>query len=381
MRNMTLKWICCGFLALALAACSSVPHRIAVLEEAQATVSRVDQDPLAGEVAGDELQDAKLALRRAELAHAEGDDLDLVRHEAAMALRHAEIADERIAEERAQRELAQSEARRKAIVLEAREHEAERAKALARAREHEADLAKTIAVAREAEAEQAKALAEERRQEAEMSQLLAAERSREAELRTAEAKEAKQMAAEQAAEAQQAKALAEQRSHEIEAREREADQANQRAEAALQEARELEAALAELQAERTDRGMVLTLGDVLFDTDKAELKPGADLTLDRLVAFMNDYPERELRIEGHTDSRGPDEYNLTLSERRANAVRVALIARGVSAERLQSIGLGERYPVASNDSSAGQQQNRRVEIVVSDAEGEFPPAAVRTAGR
>jgi outer membrane protein OmpA-like peptidoglycan-associated protein len=96
---------------------------------------------------------------------------------------------------------------------------------------------------------------------------------------------------------------------------------------------------------------------------------------------MRDYPDRQVMIEGHTDSRGSDDYNRDLSERRADAVRDALVDRTIDAGRIRSVGLGEIYPVASNDSSAGQQQNRRVEIVISDEQGAFPSGAERTASR
>jgi outer membrane protein OmpA-like peptidoglycan-associated protein len=134
---------------------------------------------------------------------------------------------------------------------------------------------------------------------------------------------------------------------------------------------ELEATLADLQAEKTERGLVLTLGDVLFDTAQATLKAGADRTIDRLAAFMGEYPDRQVAIEGHTDSRGSDEYNRDLSKRRADAVRDALVDRGIQSQRIRSVGLGEAYPVAGNDSTGGMQQNRRVEIVISDESGKF----------
>jgi outer membrane protein OmpA-like peptidoglycan-associated protein len=141
---------------------------------------------------------------------------------------------------------------------------------------------------------------------------------------------------------------------------------------------ELESALSELQARQTERGLVLTLGDVLFDTAQATLKAGADRTLDRLAAFMMEYPQRQVAIEGHTDSRGSDDYNRDLSKRRADAVRDALVERGVTSQRIRSVGLGEAYPVAGNDTAGGMQQNRRVEIVISDESGQFP-AGQRTA--
>ena len=120
---------------------------------------------------------------------------------------------------------------------------------------------------------------------------------------------------------------------------------------------------------------MLTLGDVLFDTGQASLKPGAGTTVDRLAQFMGDYPERSVRIEGHTDSVGSDETNQALSERRAVAVRDALVALGVDAGRIMTIGYGEARPIASNDTPAGRLQNRRIEIVVSDEQGSFGDAA------
>jgi outer membrane protein OmpA-like peptidoglycan-associated protein len=129
--------------------------------------------------------------------------------------------------------------------------------------------------------------------------------------------------------------------------------------------------LADLQAKKTDRGMVLTLGDVLFDTGAATLNPGADLVLGRLATFLNANPQTKIIIEGHTDSRGSDEYNEALSERRAQAVASALMERGVPPDSFRTMGRGKAYPVASNDTPEGRQQNRRVEIVFSDASGQF----------
>jgi outer membrane protein OmpA-like peptidoglycan-associated protein len=101
--------------------------------------------------------------------------------------------------------------------------------------------------------------------------------------------------------------------------------------------------------------------------------------MDRLAQFMRDYGERQVKVEGHTDSRGDETYNIGLSERRARAVRDALVERGIDAQRIRTIGLGEGYPVASNDTQAGMQQNRRVEIVISDEQGNFPAGTERTA--
>lgn len=135
--------------------------------------------------------------------------------------------------------------------------------------------------------------------------------------------------------------------------------------------------LAALKAKQTERGAVLTLGDVLFDTGEAQLKPGAHVTIDRLAAWLRDNPGSRILVEGHTDSRGSDAYNQSLAQRRADAVAYALYNDGISHDRISVQGLGEAYPVASNGTAAGQQQNRRVEIVISDAQGQFPAAAVR----
>jgi len=129
--------------------------------------------------------------------------------------------------------------------------------------------------------------------------------------------------------------------------------------------------LQDLQAKQTERGMVMTLSDVLFDTAQATLKPGADRAVDRLAHFLKDSPGTHVIIEGHTDSVGTDDYNLALSQRRAQAVADALNSRGVSTARTETKGLGKAYPVATNDSQAGRQQNRRVEIVFSDESGRF----------
>jgi outer membrane protein OmpA-like peptidoglycan-associated protein len=138
-----------------------------------------------------------------------------------------------------------------------------------------------------------------------------------------------------------------------------------------QQALELQRQLEILQARPTDRGLVLTLGDTLFATGKSELKSGATVNLDRLTAFMNEYPKRTAAIEGYTDSMGSDEMNQSLSQRRADAVKGYLVGQGVNSARLSASGRGENSPVADNESAAGRQQNRRVEVVIS-------PLAVET---
>jgi outer membrane protein OmpA-like peptidoglycan-associated protein len=130
--------------------------------------------------------------------------------------------------------------------------------------------------------------------------------------------------------------------------------------------------LAALQAKQTDRGMVLTLGsNLLFDTGSDVLKPGADDQLNRVAQFLEQRNAISVRIEGHTDSIGTDSYNDALSERRASAVAHALSSRGVELARVHAVGRGKELPIASNQTAEGRQQNRRVEIIFSDMNGQF----------
>jgi OOP family OmpA-OmpF porin len=128
------------------------------------------------------------------------------------------------------------------------------------------------------------------------------------------------------------------------------------------EVQELQGQLTDLRSKMTERGLMITLGDVLFETGRAGLKPGAQQRLLGLVRFLLDHPDRKVVIEGHTDNRGSEPYNMGLSQRRAESVRAFLIRSGVSPERISAEGLGEAYPVASNGTPAGRLQNRRVEI-------------------
>lgn len=162
----------------------------------------------------------------------------------------------------------------------------------------------------------------------------------------------------------------ERKSVQLEVRAGEVEKSRELAEAARQEAiemaakaAELQRQMAELQATQTDRGIVLTLGDVLFDLNKATLKPGSEQKIAKVANFMIEYPDKNVVIEGHTDSTGEDGYNHTLSAQRASTVELALVLRGVEASRVVSRGLGETVPIASNDNFLGRQQNRRVEII------------------
>ncbi|MDY0212800.1 MAG: OmpA family protein [Desulfuromonadaceae bacterium] len=164
------------------------------------------------------------------------------------------------------------------------------------------------------------------------------------------------------------------------ARTQEADQAKQLAEAQKRKAalaseeseaqlRKLEAQISELQAVKSKRGLVITLGDVLFDTNKSELRSGAQRTIDKLAKFLGEYPARKVMIEGFTDSTGTAEYNQQLSELRAIAVRDVLEAKGIDSNRIMTRGYGVEFPAASNATAEGRQRNRRVEVIISDEDG------------
>jgi outer membrane protein OmpA-like peptidoglycan-associated protein len=175
---------------------------------------------------------------------------------------------------------------------------------------------------------------------------------------------AQETASSRAEQAITAAAAAERDKMRLDARTNEAD-------AAHQKVSDLEAQLLALNAKKTDRGMVLTLGDVLFDTGKSQiLRAGTD-NLAKLAEFFSRNPEATASIEGYTDSVGSDATNLSLSERRAGAVQSALLKMGVPSDRLATHAYGEENPVASNDSAAGRQLNRRVEIVFAKAATEI----------
>jgi outer membrane protein OmpA-like peptidoglycan-associated protein len=247
--------------------------------------------------------------------------------------------------------------------------QAEDARRISLEKEREAaeQAAKDAAARREEEARaRAKASAEEAarqtslRAEADANRANAERATREAEIATAKARSAQQEAesARQAALAEQQR-LAEARAT--------ADSARAQAEKDTQSLREkLRQQLdAILQTRDTARGLIVNLSDVLFDFNQATLKPAAREKLAKVSGILLAYPSLHVTMEGHTDSIGSDDYNMKLSQRRADAVRDYLISNGINGDNMQAVGLGKAGPVASNDTNAGRQQNRRVEMVVT----------------
>ncbi len=174
-----------------------------------------------------------------------------------------------------------------------------------------------------------------------------------------------------ARQAQAAQATAQTARIQAETARNEADRAREIARQEAERASALERDLQSLQAKNTQRGLVVTLGDVLFSTGSANLNEGAQRTLERLAEVLRQYPERRVLIEGYTDDVGSEAANLELSRRRAEAFRQALVARGIPAERAEVRAHGEAMPVADNATPQGRQQNRRVEILFSDMQGRF----------
>jgi outer membrane protein OmpA-like peptidoglycan-associated protein len=150
---------------------------------------------------------------------------------------------------------------------------------------------------------------------------------------------------------------------------REAAEAQRKTQEAQARTAQLEAQLADLAAKKTERGLVITLGDVMFGTDLARLSADGMRTAQKLANVMQQNPQRTVLVEGFTDSTGTSAHNQELSERRAGAVRTALLDLGVARERVAVRGYGEAYPVAANDTAQNRQLNRRVEIILSDDSG------------
>ncbi len=295
--------------AVLLSGCAMEPMENAMLQQARSAYADAKADPLVAQNARLELTRAGEILASAEEMTEDRAEPDKVTHYAYLARQQTAIA----------REAAQLKMTEEAVAAAG----AERERILRQVRAAEAERARQQAMTRQQELEEAR---------------------RQMEVQAQAAEESRQRALARAAEAEEAR----------------------------QRNIELERQLGELEARRTSRGIVLTLSDVLFDLNEARLNPGSSITMDKMAEFLKDNPERRIRVEGFTDSTGAEDYNQQLSERRAEAVRNALTDRGIASDRIEIRGYGEEYPVASNDTAAGRQQNRRVEIIISDEQGQIP---------
>jgi outer membrane protein OmpA-like peptidoglycan-associated protein len=293
-----------------LAACSSLPPNNKRLDEARSNYQSAAANPQVTTYAAGELKQASASLDNANRAFEKDEPIATVDHLAYITRQHVAIAVETSKQKAAEQAVTNAGAERDRVRLSMRTGEADAA-------------------------QQAEAIA---KQSAEYAQ--------------------------RSAEASQRQAAIDRQS--ANAAESTAQVAFQQAQQADARSRELEARLQEMEAKKTPRGMIVTLGDVLFDTDRAQLKSGSLRNIQKLSDFFKQYPQRTLVIEGFTDSTGTETHNQDLSERRAAAVRTALADMGIAMERISSRGYGEAYPVGSNSTAEGRQLNRRVEVVISD---------------
>ncbi|HEY7773343.1 MAG TPA: OmpA family protein [Marinagarivorans sp.] len=155
--------------------------------------------------------------------------------------------------------------------------------------------------------------------------------------------------------------------------EREAEQAREEAKAMSEKAEAMVAKLKDISAKDSDRGLVITIGSLLFEVDEAQLKPDSQNTVVRIADFLKQYPDRSVLVEGFTDSTGAETYNKILSEKRAKEVVALLKNNGIERQRLSSVGYGEQFPKAPNETKIGRQKNRRVELVVSHTDDSTVP--------
>jgi outer membrane protein OmpA-like peptidoglycan-associated protein len=329
MKHIPLKLT---LLAVALlgAACTSAPTT-SLLDRARSDYHAVQSSPMAATYAPLETKQAGEALALANGAadqHASQEKIDQLTY---VAQQKISLTRETIKQKSAEAEIAQAGKQRDQLLLEQRTAEADQSKLNTQIARNEASDAK---------------------RNTQMAQNDAANANRITQLALQEAASAKlgtQTAQADAAGAQRAAQEAQARSA------------------------QLEAQLSALAAKKTARGDVITLGDVLFGTDLARLNAEGMRNAQKLATLLQDHPQRSALVEGFADSTGSAAHNQDLSERRANAVRSALVDLGVAQERISIRGYGEEHPVAANDTSANRQLNRRVEIVLSDDQGIITP--------
>lgn len=300
-----------------MAACASTPTSTTLLENTRAEYRQVEQNPNAGTYATLELKQAGDAMREANLSAERRESAEAVDKQAYLARQKIALAQEVIKKKVAESDVAAAAKERDFIRLNQRTNEANQATANAQQAQLAAQMAQQDAAQAQAKAEQA-------------------QRNTQDAQRVAEEERAKTAAAQA-------------RTAQLEA--------------------QLEAQLAALAAKKTERGMIITLGDVLFGTDKSNLTADGMRSAQKLADVLTQNPSRTVLVEGFTDSTGSANHNQELSTRRAAAVRDALMQMGIASQRISVRGYGADYPAAGNDSAAGRQLNRRVEIVLSDANG------------
>lgn len=330
--------------ALIAAGCASTSSAPPSLVEARANVSSASSNPNVLANAPQELKRANDALARAEQSQIKGEEIGVNHHSY-------------LATQRARTAVAAGNAKAAEDQIKLAEIDRERARGEASARE--AQRAQINASNARADARDARADANFQRDQAAIAQAQNAGAQQRAVIAQRDAANAANDAA--AAQAQAANAQ-----NQIATAQNQAAAAQSQAAAADAYAASLSRQLVVLEALKTERGMVITLGDVLFEFNRAEVKPSSRARISQLADFMKQYPDRRVSIEGHTDSVGSIAANSELSQRRADAVKSQLIGMGISGDRIATAGYGKNFPVASNDTDTNRAINRRVEVVISE---------------
>jgi len=355
------------FIALAiLSGCNAAPQKNSFLAEAHGSYDSARNNPQVANLAALELSEAGNSLSKADIALSQGESAATVDHLAYIAKQQIGIAQETSKRKTAELAVANAGAKRDQIRLEARTAEVKAAK-------------QQVAIAQKTVDQQALALADAsenaQRDQASMMAMAAEADSAEQQI-VLVGKIADQQAVElEAFDASTARDHAS-----LEAKTAEIATANQKLAIAGDKAARDHALIAQqetelkgLNAKETERGLVITLGDVLFGVNKTHIGSDGMRSVQKLADFLTQYPKQKVLIEGYTDSAGSNARNQKLSEQRANAVRTALLDKGIDSERVSTHGYGEEFPVSGNDTAANRQMNRRVEIILSDANGNIAP--------
>jgi len=324
----SLKQVLLILIVATLTACTATPKKNLALERVRDDLESLKSTPELAGYAPLALGEAERALRMAE--QATGNEYYRI-HLVYMADHRIQIARAMAEREQNGQALDDLEDQYSAMMIKASQLEAEQAR-------QEAERARLLVATTVEDAQRAK-------EEKERALQKEAESARAAELATEEA--------------QQARRLAESRASEAEFARREADLASEQISSLTRQ-------LENLQLRQTESGVVVTLGDVLFASGQTSLVEGALSSLEEVVDLLQTEPDKKIRVEGHTDASGEAEENVQLSKLRADAVRQALIDLGVAEDRITSAGMGEDFPIASNEDQEGRARNRRVDVILLD---------------
>jgi len=322
------KKVCLVVALIALSACTATPKKDLALDRVRGELEDLKNNPELAGYAPLAVGEAERALRKAELAT--GDDL-YRSYLVYMADRRIQIARTMAEREQHEQILDELQKQNSEMLIKASKLEADQAR-------QDAERARLLVATTAEEAQRA----EEEKQAALQKQ---AESARAAQLSAEEANQARKLAETRASEAKYARLEAELASQQIDTLQRQ---------------------LENLQLRQTESGVVVTLGDVLFASGQAQLVEGARTSLEEVVDLLQTEPDKKIRVEGHTDSRGDAEANLKLSEQRAQAVLDALVSIDVDKDRITAMGMGEDFPIDSNETEEGRARNRRVDVILLD---------------